>query len=85
MPYIKPHKRYVYDYVLNQLNQIGSKGDLEYCIFKLFKIYMLNRKNSYTDLHNAVYAIVHVGEEVKRRFLDVREDEAMEENGDIES
>ncbi len=84
MPYIKESEREKYNEVLDELLFIDSKGDLEYCIFKLMKIFMATRENRYSTLHEAVYATIHAGEEFKRRYLDVREDNAMKENGDIE-
>ncbi len=83
MPYIKPYEREEYDKVLDNLIYIWNKGSLEYCVFKLFKIYMKFKPINYANLHDAVYAIIHVGEEIKRRFLDRREDYARKENGDI--
>jgi len=83
MPYIEPHIRPFYDGVLNEIQEIKTKGDLEYCIFKLLLAYMKTRKGNYTNLHDAVYAAIHAGEEFKRRLLDVREDAAIELNGDL--
>ncbi len=44
---------------------------------------MSDVKWNYRSLHDAVYAIIHAGEEVKRRYLDVEEDRAIKRNGDI--
>lgn len=81
MPYIKERRKY--DEVLNRLSNIETKGDLEYCIFKLMKLYMKDKKVSYSELHNTVYAAIHCGDEYRRRYLDKREDEALNENGEI--
>ena len=83
MPYIAKKDREKFDIYLNQIQKIDKKGELEYCIFKLMKIYMLDKEATYTELHNTVYACVHSGEEFKRRYLDGREDKAIEKNGDI--
>lgn len=83
MPYIVKEKRDIYDQVLNQLRIIETKGDLEYCIFKLLKIYMTNKTVNYSNLHDTVYAAIHAGHEYERRYLDVRENQAMGKNGDI--
>jgi hypothetical protein len=82
VPYIK--ERLQFDNILNQFEIIPTKGDLEYCIFKLMKIYMKDKKISYSELHNTVYAAIHCGHEFERRFLDKRESEALVENGDVE-
>ena len=83
MPYIESGKRAYYDQYLEKLHNIGSKGELEYCIFKLLKYYVATRDINYSNLHDATYACIHAGEEFRRRFLDKREDAAIEKNGDI--
>ncbi len=83
MPYIKQILRCRYDKVLNELPVISGKGALEYCVLKLFFNYMSDVTWSYKSLHDAVYAIIHAGEEAKRRFLDIKEDESITKNGDI--
>ena len=83
MPYIKKELRGHYDIIIDNLPKIENKGDLEYCIFKLIKKYMSTREYRYSNLHEAVYAAIHAGEEFKRRYLDLREDKAVIENGDI--
>jgi hypothetical protein len=84
MPYIDPRFRNQYDEILNRMPNIDSKGDLEYCIFKLMKRFMANREFRYSNLHEVVYAVTHCADEYRRRYLDKREDEARETNGDIE-
>jgi len=84
MPYIKQELRNQYDKILNQISNIDNKGDLEYCVFKLMKIFMSTREQRYSTLHEVVYAVMHCADEYRRRYLDKREDEAKEKNGDIE-
>ncbi len=84
MPYIKQENRKVYDEVLNQMPVIKTKGDLEYCVFKLMTQFMKFREFKYSTLHEVVYAVMHCADEYRRRFLDKRENEAREANGDIE-
>lgn len=62
---------------------INSKGDLEYIVFKLMKYYMADREFRYSILHDCTYAIQHCADEFRRRYLDKRENEAREKNGDI--
>lgn len=83
MPYIRKEERVFYDEILKNLPYIRTKGDLEYCIFKLMKIYMDKREFKYSDLHDCVYASMHCADEFRRRFLDKREDEARHKNGDV--
>lgn len=83
MPYIKPEFREHYDQILNQIHMIGTKGDLEYCIFKLMLLYIQHRDKTYSELHDTTYAAMHCADEFRRRFLDVREDAARNTNGDI--
>jgi len=84
MPYIDPIFGNQYDEILNQMPNIDSKGDLEYCVFKLMKRFMVNREFRYSTLHEVVYATQHCADEYRRRYLDKREDEAIESNGDVE-
>jgi hypothetical protein len=83
MPYIKQADRDQYDQFLDQIKEIKTKGDLEYCIYKLMKIYAVTRTFNYTNLHDATYAASHCSDEFRRNFLDKREVTAMVENGDI--
>lgn len=83
MPYVKEENRKIYDEVLNLMPVIRDKGDLEYCIFKLMKRFMKTREFRYSTLHEVVYATMHCADEYRRRYLDKREDEAREKNGDI--
>lgn len=83
MPYIKPKDRFGYDFVLEQFGAIETKGDLEYCVYRLMSIYMKTREERYTNLHDAVYATVHAAHEFERQRLDKREDQAIQENGEI--
>jgi hypothetical protein len=45
---------------------------------------MENKEFRYTTLHDCVYAVAHCSDEFRRRFLDKREDQAIQENGDID-
>ena len=83
MPYIKLSDREKYDEFLNQITEITTKGDLEYCIYKLMKIYMINRDFKYSNLHDTVYSAQHCADEFRRNYLDKREEEAKKINGDI--
>jgi len=83
MPFIEEERRILFDPKLNQILKIDKKGDLEYCIYKLMKLYMKDKKFCYSNLHDAVYSAIHAGDEFKRNHLDKREDKAKEENGDI--
>lgn len=83
MPYIKKSKRGEYNLIIDNLREIETKGDLEYCIFKLMKKYMSTREFRYSNLHDTVYAAQHCADEYRRRFLDKRENKARKENGDV--
>jgi hypothetical protein len=86
MPYIKQEDRAKYAKITNQiydLKQIETKGDLEYIVFTLMQKFMATREKRYSTLHEVVYAVMHCADEYRRRFLDKREDEARETNGDI--
>ena len=84
MPYIKKNLREKYDKILEQLPDIENKGDLEYCLTYLMKRKFMNTRDySYSTLHEVVYACQHTADEFRRRYLDVREEYALHNNGDI--
>ena len=83
MPYIKKDDRLKFDTILDKLPDFKTKGELEYCIYKLMNHYMSTREERYSNLHDTVYATIHCGDEFRRRRLDKREDEAIESNGDV--
>lgn len=86
MPYIKIEQREKYIEVaksISNLDNIETKGDLEYLVFILMKKYMSTREIKYSTLHDCVYATQHCADEFRRRFLDIRENKALDENGDI--
>lgn len=83
MPYIEKNDRAFLDNYIHCL-PLRNKGELEYVVFKIMKEYMKSREYRYSDLHDVVYAVQHCSDEFRRRFLDKREDEAREKNGDIE-
>jgi len=84
MPYIKESQRKVFRPLLSDLPYMRNKGELEYCIFFLMQRYMDEKPRKYTHLHDVVYAAQHCADEFRRRFLDEREDQAREENGDVD-
>ena len=83
MPYILQVNREKFKPALESLPEFAYKGELEYVVFSIMRAYMSARKNRYSDLHDCTYAIMHCADEFRRRFLDKREDEAINENGDI--
>jgi len=84
MPYIKKPDRTKYREILKQLPKIETKGDLDYCAFYLILKFMSTREQRFSEIHDAVYAVHHAADEYHRRFLDKREDKAIEINGDVE-
>ena len=84
MPYITKKLRGQFDIIIDNLPDIDSKGNLEYCIFKLMKKFMETKEYRYKDLHDCTYAAAHCADEFRRLYLDPREDVARAENGDIE-
>ena len=86
MPYVDKNSRDKYkdvDKAISQISEITTKGDLEYLVFRLMVKFMATREKRYSTLHDVVYAVAHCSDEYRRRFLDKREDEARESNGDI--
>lgn len=83
MPYIIDQDRVIYDKCLEQILFINSKGDLEYCIYKLMKIYMQNKQFNFSNLHDTIYSAQHCADEFRRNYLDKRENDAKKTNGVI--
>jgi len=83
MPYIKDKDRKKFDESLSMIPEFSTKGELEYVVYSIMKQYMSTREYRYSALHACVYAVQHCADEFRRRFLDKRENEAREANGDI--
>ena len=83
MPYIDKSMRKIFDKVLDEMPFFHTKGNLEYCIFKLMIKMKEEKKWCYSDLHDITYSAQHCADEFRRRFLDERENQARETNGDI--
>ncbi len=86
MPYIALANRKRIDSILfEKLDDLKemTKGELEYCIYKLMIHYMKSKTFNYSNLHDCTYAAIHCGDEFRRNHLDKREDVARTSNGDI--
>jgi hypothetical protein len=84
MPHIVESSKKIYKELTDKIltTKIATKGDLEFLVYQLMKAYMSTRERKYSNLHNAVYGVIHSGEEFKRLHLDKREDEALNANGE---
>jgi len=58
-----------FDKLLYQLPGISSKGQLEYCIYKLLLIYMKDKEVRYSNLHDTVYVTIDCGNEFRKFFV----------------
>ena len=83
MPYIEKSQRTKFNKILSQLPEMENKGELEYCIFYLMRRYMSTKPEKYSNLHDTTYAAFHCGDEYLRLYLDKRENDARDLNGDI--
>ncbi|MEK6880100.1 MAG: hypothetical protein AABY22_10850 [Nanoarchaeota archaeon] len=85
MPYISVSDRDKYAMLEGEIERtkIEEKGDLEYLVFLLMKNFMRTRESRYSTLHDCTYAVQHASDEFRRRYLDIREDSALLENGDV--
>lgn len=84
MPYIKKEDRKKFDKMLNECPIINNKGELEFVIYSIMNKFMKNKEKRYNNLHDCIYGCIHAGEEYRRQHLDLRENEAKLENGDID-
>jgi len=85
MPYINQKDRKKFEEALSMIPDFETKGELEYVVYVIMKLYMSTREYRYSQLHDCCYAIQHCSDEFRRRFLDVRENEARKTNGDIDA
>ena len=86
MPYVDEATRKKYRKeadAIRRFSNLDNKGVLEYLIFLLMARFMSEKEKRYSNLHDTVYAAEHCADEFRRRFLDKREDEALEKNGDV--
>ena len=83
MPYIPEEERTKFNDMITATPSMKSKGELEYILYKTAITYMEDKVYNYTNMHDVVSAIQHVAHEFQRRYLDIREDQAIKENGDI--
>ena len=85
MPYIKMEDR---ERFLPAFRELASeppktKGELEFLIYTIMKLYMDGKERNYHNLHDTTYAAQHCADEYRRRNLDKREDDARSINGDV--
>lgn len=83
MPYIKQDDRLFFDRHLNCIDT-NNKGDLNYCVTQLALQHIKSHEKSYTNISEAISALVNAADEIKRRLLIPYENQKIEENGDLE-
>ena len=89
MPYIKPERRLLYDFPVNDLVQslLDSqcvRGDVNYVLTRVV-LGALKPKTgwSYHSLSDCVSVLRDAADEIQRRLLGPYEDTAAERNGDV--
>ena len=84
MPYIKRERRKILDAHLEECAaKIETKGELNYCIYKLATLLIGRIGESYDKLSMCSSAMEHAKMEWYRRRLVPYEERKIEENGDI--
>jgi len=91
MPYIKPDKRKHPDMVRAtraiakavESGAIDCRGDMNYIYFSMARKYLEKKGYTYHFISDAKTAARDSADEINRRFMDVREDEAIEIYGDV--
>jgi hypothetical protein len=79
MPYITKKEREDLEYG----SPIKTAGQLNYCITKMIKQYMEDKKLSYQVINDIVGALDGAKVEFQRRVVAPYEDKKIEENGDV--
>lgn len=84
MPYIKSNDRKRFAQWLRKTPVIKTKGELEYLVTALARRFLKDQpEQRYSQIHDTVYAVIHAGEELRRRVMDPYEEEKCHENGDV--
>jgi len=91
MPYIDPDRRKLPEMVhLTRAiakavasGAINSRGDLNYIYFYMARKYLDKKGYTYHPISDTKAAARDSADELNRRFMNKREDKAIEENGDV--
>lgn len=84
MPYIKKHKRLIFDNNLEKIsNEISSTGELNYCIYKLFKLWLQTRGVNYDSISDCIKTMECAKLEFYRMILSPYENIKIKENGNV--
>jgi|GEM_PF-1839934 len=84
MPYTTPAEREPYQRALREIAELLAdkpKGHLTYCVY--FLAIQWIPKKCYADISAAVGALEDAAHELRRRHLDLYENEKLVENGDV--
>jgi len=92
MPYISQNKRKQPDMVrltraiarAVESGAIDCRGDMNYVYFYMARRYMNQYGYTYHKISDVKNAAKDSADEINRRFMDKRENKAIEENGDVE-
>ncbi len=85
MPYIKFEDREKFNIYLEPMTEnINSKGDLTYCLYKLCCLYLKTMTKSYTTMSTLMSCLEDAKLEWYRKKMAPYEDQKILENGDVE-
>lgn len=85
MPYIKKIDREKFEESLHDIAiNIKSKGEFNYCIYKLMKLFIYYNKENYDNYATCMSSVVGALLEFNRREISEYEDRKIEENGDVD-
>ena len=87
MPYVPEDQRKRFEPDLSKLKRkleliYRPKGTLTYLVYSLGVSYFKGRE-SYTAMSDSISALNDAAEEIRRRYLNPYEDEAIKRNGDV--
>lgn len=86
MPYIKDERKAYFEEDIKRLGMfITTKGDLNYVICELNGQFIARTGVTYTKMSEKIDAVHDAEAELRRRLLDLYEDNKIIENGDVPS
>lgn len=85
MPYIKKYKRLKVDKKLEEISkEISESGELNYCIYKLCKLWLDNKEINYDSISDCIKTLECAKLEFYRMILSPYEDIKIKKNGNVE-
>ena len=84
MPYIRTNRIKIDKHLNSTIDEVKNTGDLNYCIYKLCKLWVKREGINYENLSNCIKTFECAKLEFYRMILVPYENKKIEENGNVE-